>query len=101
MGNLETKVKPWQMDKSKTYVIKNYSAKIISDEGSDWGIEFYDYDGSRVEAEVSKDKLKDLPYEQILGTDFWIIAYKIEGQERASLGFWPLAHYWHESWRNK
>ncbi|MBU0930320.1 MAG: hypothetical protein KJ623_04595 [Nanoarchaeota archaeon] len=98
-GKVEADKMPWELDKSKINIINEYDAKIVSDEGDRYGIEFYDYDSSLVESTLPKSRFNKLPHEAGIGTHFWIVCYNIKGKEEIlSVCVWPVAEYWHESW---
>jgi hypothetical protein len=91
---------PWEMEKSQVEVVKNYSAKIVDEGKADYLIEFYDYDGSIVEANLPKERFKDFPHPVRPGTHFWIIVYRIKSQQETRVSAWPVAKFWHRSWQD-
>ncbi len=100
MGNLEEKLEPWKRDKSEVELIKNYRAKIVLDKKNLWGVEFIDYDESYITTSISKDKFETLPYECKIGTNFWIVIYRIRSEEEYNFAVWPMKKFWHECWKN-
>lgn len=92
--------KPWEMDKSLVDVVKAYRSEIISEKDKDnYHIEFYDYDMSVVESSLEKEKFEVLPYPVGIGTHFWIVFYKLKREKEIKSICWPVAEYWHESWK--
>lgn len=97
-GTITAEKHPWETDKSQFEVLEEYDAKVVSDEGEYYGIEFYEDDSSVVEARMSKGEFKDLPYKIRPGTEFFIMIYRIKNQPGTMLSVWPVAKYRHSSW---
>lgn len=89
---------PWQMEKSKVEIIEEYDAQIVDDEGEDYAIEFFDYDGSVVEASLPKKDFKILPHSVKTGTHFWIVVYRLKDRSGTALTVWPVKGFWDKSW---
>ena len=98
--SLEKNKQPWEMNKSLVNVIKAYGSKITGElKDGKYSVDFTDFDGTIVEAELEKEKFDVLPYSVGEGTRFWIVFYKLKEREEIKATTWPVAKYWHESWR--
>ncbi len=90
---------PWELEKSRVEVIKSYDAIIVDDENDCYAIEFIDYDGSIVEADLPKKEFKDLPHPVKIGTHFFVVVYRMKDFSGMSVRVWPVAKFWHPSWK--
>jgi len=96
----DSEKKPWEMEKSLVNVINSYDATIIGEEkDGKYPIEFYDTDGGIVEALLEKEKFEGLPHSIAKGTEFFVVIYSIKGRTGLTISTWPIAKYWHESWK--
>jgi len=93
--------RPWELEKSRIEVIRSYDATIVDDENDCYAIEFIDYDGSIVEADLPKKEFKDLPHPVKIGTHFFVVVYRMKDFSGMSVSVWPVAKFWHPSWRTK
>jgi hypothetical protein len=89
---------PWEMDKSLVEIILSFDSKVVADIGDSYAIEMFDPEGNCIEADLEKYKFDILPHEVEEGTHFWLVEYKIKNRE-PEVSVWPVAKYWHESWR--
>lgn len=89
---------PWKMNKSRFIILEEYDAKVVSDEGKYYGIEFNDNDSTPVEARMLKTEFKYLPCNVRPGTEFFILIYRLKGRLKPRLSVWPVAKYCHPSW---
>ena len=90
--------RPWELAKWKLEIVKHYDAKIVGENSNTYNIEFYDEDDSLVEASLSRDKFRELPYPVTVDSEFWIFIYRIKGSSETRISVWPIGKYWHKSW---
>ncbi len=90
---------PWDMDKSLVDVIQSYDSRIVGESDGHYDIMFFDKDRNLIEARLFKNEFESLPYKAGMGTHFSIVLYKVKGVENLNMEVWPVAKYWHESWR--
>lgn len=92
-------MKPWEMESKDVDIIESYDAEVIGERGKEYSIEFIDPDGKFVEALLPKIEFDWLPHEIGIGTNFWIVIYYTKDKNRMKMSTWPVAKYWHESWK--
>lgn len=92
---------PWEMEMSLVEVLEALDAQIDGDaEEGDYFIHFFDPEGNRVEAMLKGEYYEGMLYEAREGAHFWIVVYRV-GNEDIKASVWPIADYWHESWRKE
>ena len=99
MDPIEGEIKLWEIDKSLVDILKAYEAKITGENDKIFYVEFFDEDGSIVEAKMAKEKFKDLPYNVGERFLFDIVVYRMKNKHEIKASACPIGlKYWHESW---